>query len=578
MRKTNKVLTIRRVSVFLATFCLAAAGCRDNPQDKAAKEVHQQIQAALAAPDKAAARQQIQAALASHRPTGLAQDSAHLAAANLALDQGLSLRSELMLQTLPLRKAADAIASELKRSQGLLLEKERIGKMLTQQDEEIVELNALLTGAAEQPGLRTRLTEAQRKLNELTSQREALMQQKNDIQAIIDDSQARSETLLRQADLAKGDEKLSLQTQAYDLMLERTQDYVQVQAVENQIGILNDRLALTKLHVESLTDNIRQTTEKIEALQTDPNRQMLQEQLSDIDRMLSAHQEKIAAYAEAIHSSLDAYRQTARQAIELFEQAAEQYQKVRSADAVAAAIRQADSYAYAAMVYADQISFLRRITSRIAGIMDAVDEALVRGLPERLPLRMDGQPELFEAVIALYDKADQAYENAMERARRIPERGREAACNVLKNRILALYSKMHLADTIGQYDLAAQVQERLDQLKEQGQEFGSLFTHSEIARLVDQGLDYVPALPVNVELYFESIRQRLTEWKRLSEPEQQAAAVEQNLAEMEELVRTYGDEMARLLEPLKQEMEAAKARDFAAPAPAPGMAADPNSL
>ncbi len=577
MRKTNKVLTIRRGSVFLAIIWLAA-GCQDNPQDKAAKEVHQQIQAALAAPDKAAARQQIQSALASHRPTGLAQDSAHLATANLALDQGLSLRSDLMLQTLPLRKAADDIASELKRSQRLLLEKERIEKMLALQDEEITELNTLLTGAAEQPGLRTRLTEAQRELNELTSQREALLQQKNDIQTIIDDSQARSETLLRQADLAKGDEKLALQKQAYDLMLERTQDYVQVQAVENRIGILDDRIALTKLHVESLTDHIRQTTEKIETLQTNPNRQMLQEQIADIDRMLSAHQEQIAAYTDTIHSRLDAYRQTARQAIELFEQAAEQYQKVRSADAVAAAIRQADSYAYAAMVYADQISFLRRLTSQAAGIMDAVDEALVRGLPERLPLHMDGQPELFEAVVALFDKADQAYETAMERARRIPERGREAACNVLKNRILALYSKMHLADTVGQYDLAAQVQEHLDQLKEQGQEFGSLFTHSEIARLVDRGLDYVPALPVNVELYFESIRQRLTEWKRLSEPEQQAAAVERNLAEMEALVRTYGDEMARLLEPLKQEMEAAKARDFATPAPAPGTAADPNSL
>lgn len=581
----SKGLTVRRLSLFLAAFSLLAAGCRDNPQDRAAKEVHQQIQAALAKSNTVAAQEHIQRAIATYRPTGAAQNSARLVEANLILHQGLSLQAELMLKGLPVRRAADALASELTRSQQLLLEKERIERMLALQDNEIAEYRALIVGGDQRPGLQARLAEAQNEKTTLLAQRQALVQQKDDIQAIINESQARSESLLRQADLAGGDQKLDLQKQAYALMLERTDDYVQVQAVENQISILDDKIALAQLQVDSLNDNIQQTQQAIDSIRTAENRRELTEQLAEIDTLLSEHQTRISALADSIKSELDAYRRTAQEAFELFEGAAEQYQRVRSGDTAAiATMRQADSLAYAAMVYAEQITFLRTIASRLTGIVAAADETLVHGLKERLPVGIDYESDLLETVIALFDKADQVYADAMEQARRIAGRGQEAASNVLKSRLVALYGKMRLADAIGQYDLASQVHVRLEELKEQGQEFGTLFTQSQAARLVETGLDFVPALPVNVELYFEGIRQRFNEWKQLATPDQQAEAVERNLAEMDELVRDYGDEMARLLEPLKREMLEAKEREFAAPAVAPGapgapgVAADPNTV
>ena len=138
---------------------------------------------------------------------------------------------------------------------------------------------------------------------------------------------------------------------------------------------------------------------------------------------------------------------------------------------------------------------------------------------------------------------------------------------------------MLFRSALTQYDLATATQTRLDELKAKGQEdYGSLFTLSETARLLDKGLAYVPSLPVNVELYFEGIRQRFTEWKRLTTPDLQAAAVEKNLAEMDELVRAYGDKMSSLIEPLKQEMLAAKERGFVAPVAAPAATGEPNSL
>lgn len=579
MRKTNQLLTIQWATAFLAFFCLMTTGCRDNPQDKAAKEVHREVQSALTEADKTVARRRIESAIAATGPAGLAQASATLVAANLTLDEGLSRRGELMRKFLPLNAAIDAIDKELKRSQELLLEKERIEQMLALHNKEISELQELLNGAADQNGLRARLNEAKKELADLTARKESLVQQKNDIQAVIDQSQAQAEDLLRQADLAKGEEKLTLQQKAYALMLERKEDYVQVQAVENQIAILDDQIALAALKADQLAESIQKTEQKIQALQADPGHRMLEEQRVEIDRLLSDHQENIAGYADALNTHLEAYRQTAQEAFELFQQAAEYYQKAKTPDVVAASFRLADSFAYAAMTYADQMTTQKNLARRLSEIMSAVDETLVRGLPERLALTDELNMETFQAAVDLFDKADQAYEEALQKARSLPARGREAAGNIFQNRLLALYAKMRLADAVGQYDPAAEVQTRLNDLKAAGQEeFGTAFSQSEVARLIEQGLNYVPAMPVDVELYFEGIRQELTQWKLLANPQQQAAAVEQKLAQMEQLIKVYGEEMARLLEPIRQEMEEAKARNFAAPTQPAAAGADPNRV
>ena len=574
----SKSRSMRRLSLWLAAVSLLLTGCRDNPQDKAAKEVHQQIQAALAQSDVVAAQQQIQSAISRYRPTGSAQDSANLVSGHLTLSRGHTQRTELPLKTVPVRNAADAIAAQLVLSQQWLLEKERIDKMLALHDSEIVELNALIIGTSAQPGLQTRLSEAQAERAEHLSQKQAVQKEKDKIQAVIDDYQTRSETLLKQADMAKGDEKLSLQQQAYTLMLQRKNDYVQAQTAEHKIALLDDQIALIETRVRSLQDNLKKTQEQIAALETAPSRQLLKTQQTEITQLLSDRQKRIYEHADAIKTGLDAYRQAAQEVADILRQAAEHYQKVRSPNAALAAVmRQADCYACAAMAGAEEILFLRELAARLSGIVAAADETLTLGLAERLPLSADLDPEQLQTVIAFFDEADKAYEDAMERARRIPERGREAAVSVLKSQLLAVQSKMQLADALAQYDLASQTQTRLEELKQKGQGFGSLFTFSETARLLDKGLAFVPSLPVNVELYFEGIRQRFAEWKRLATPAQQAAAVEKNLAEMDELVRAYGDEMSRLIEPLKQEMLAAKERGFVVPVAAPTASGEPNS-
>lgn len=580
----SKSLGIRRLSFLLAVLLLVLTSCRDNPKDKAAKAVHEQIdkalhQAALKEIDVAQAQQLVEKAIGTDGLAGLAKDSAYLVNGHLMLSRGLTLQADLSVKATPVRKAVDAIASELMLSQQRLLEKERIDKMLALQDSEIAELGALIAGIPGQPGLQARMTEADAEMKQLVSQKEALQKEQASIQAVLDDYKAQSEDLLKKADLAKGDEKLGLQQQAYTLLLERKDDYVQIQSAENAIAILDGQIALIQTRVGLLQDNLQKTKAQIDALETAQSRQLLKSQQVELTQLLSEQQKRIYDYADAIKAGLDAYRQAAQEVCDVLEQAAQQYQKVVSGDAgLSASVRQADSYTYAAMAYAEQVAFLREAATRLTGIVASADETLVRGLPERLPLSVDLDPEQLQKVMSLYDLADKAYDDAIGRAQRIGEQGKETACSVLKSQILSVHNKMKLADALGQYDLANQVQARLEELKTKGQEFGSLFTLSETARLLEQGLAYVPSLPVNVELYFEAIRQRFGEWKQLTTPEQQAAAVEANLVEMDGLVRTYGDEMGKLLDPVKQEMLAAKERGFTAPATSVSKPGDPNSI
>ncbi len=579
MQQRNlKSFYISHLLIICSVVALVASGCRDNPQDRAVKEVREQVRSALAETDKAAASQRIQSALAAHRPGGLTQDSANLVAANLTLNQGLSLQAERTRMVRPIKQTVEAISRGLHRSQKLLLEKERSEQILTIQDSEIEEFRLLLAGDEDAPGLEARLTDARQHASDLQAQRQGLAAQFDEIQAVIDQTQARSEELHRQADLQEGEDKFQLQKQAYELLLERKDDHVQLQDIEHQLRVLDDRIALAESRVTSLTEHIRQLEDELEALVTAESRQLLNTQITEIDETLAEHRAGIDRHADTLVEALEAYRQTGRQAVAFFEQAAEKYGQVRAASSPIAAVRLADSFAQAAMTSAESIRFEHTIARLAADMIDKADETLVDGLPQRLSLRTEVDPEQFAAVVDLFDQADQAYEAAMPQVRRLAGRGNEAAADVLQNRLLSLYHKMRLADALGQYDLASEIHIQIEQIREDGQEFGDRFTRSEVVRLIDQGLDFEPALPVNVELYFEGIRQEFTQWRQLQDPDQQAEAVEQNLAQMDELIDNYGEQMEELLAPLRQEMLEARERGFEPQPGAPTGVADPNTF
>ena len=150
-------------------------------------------------------------------------------------------------------------------------------------------------------------------------------------------------------------------------------------------------------------------------------------------------------------------------------------------------------------------------------------------------------------------------------------------CSLMKSQLLALHSKMQLADLTGASALADATENALKQLIQTGKQMGACFTQSEAVKIVDNGLHYFPFLPLDMAAFISGKKQELSEWKRLPIAEQEAA-VDANLQKIDALAAQYGKEVASQLEPLKQEMLAARKRGFKEPAPGSGMPGDPNSL
>jgi hypothetical protein len=91
---------------------------------------------------------------------------------------------------------------------------------------------------------------------------------------------------------------------------------------------------------------------------------------------------------------------------------------------------------------------------------------------------------------------------------------------------------------------------------------GTCFTQSEIMRVVsNEGLDYLPSLPLNMDVFIEGKKRELTAWKELSVSEQELV-VDDNLQEIDDLVTQYGQEVAPQLESVKQAMLTAKEGGF----------------
>ncbi|MHC5082675.1 MAG: hypothetical protein ACYTET_01870 [Planctomycetota bacterium] len=166
MRQSDrKYLFCCVLAVILGAFVLlSATGCSDNPEDQKAKTMRQQtaeaVNVAVKEKDLAGSQSKIQNALSRHRTSGLTQDSALLVSGNLALVRGQQMQAEMGLKALPIRGSIDALERLLRRTESLLVEKERMTELLSRGDREIQELTQLLGGQASQSGLTGQLADA----------------------------------------------------------------------------------------------------------------------------------------------------------------------------------------------------------------------------------------------------------------------------------------------------------------------------------------------------------------------------------------------------------------------------------
>ena len=568
------------IYVLLSGFCLWVSGCSDNPEAKAAKEVRSQtalaVQTSVTEKDYDAAQQKVMASLQKNRPQGLTKDAALLASGNLAMVKGQQMQVDLGPKTSQLRTSTNKLEKILRIFEKFILEKERIGMLLAVEDKETAELQKLLNGNGQTEGLKKQLEQVDAQRQQMLSQKASIQANRERIQAVLDEYQGNADALMRQAELTKGDPRLDLEKQAFAILQQRKDNYIKAQTLENEMAILDGDITLLQVRFDGLSQNVQDIQQRMEAIDTSPTRLALKQQMREIEGTLNGNQQLLGAASDEIASVYKAYHEASEQVCAVYEEAMAEFEKIGSGDAgFAATVRLADSAHYVALARSASISVRKNLSERLQGLLDTADPLFVSAIQSKLPMPLAADADYKKKAFDYFDRSIETYEKAVEQAERM---GDDPKCSLLKSKLLALYGKMQLADLTGEFDLADSTETAMDNLIQRGTELGTCFTQSETMRVVtNEGLNYLPSLPLNMEVFIEGKKQEFSAWKRLPVSEQEPA-VDTSIQQIDELIAKYGQDAAQQLEPLKQEMLAAKERGFTEMAPSSRGPGEPNSL
>lgn len=568
MQKKEQITIFWGLLIFGATMVWWCGGCADDPEQKASKKLRQAVQAALQQPDRQQASQQIQQALQRYPQARSARPGAYWAQAGLVYQEALALFDQRSMQMDAVTQILDRLAAQLDQIQKLQTEKERITAMLADYDRQAQQLAALLNGTDETVGLRRQIQQAEQRVADLQARQQEIQQRYQALQSAIAARQTQAEQLQRQADVLAGDQQLAVRQQAYQLLLEGQADYLAVQQAEFDLKLLESDLAIAQTQRQAIQEGIERIQAQLAELQNPQAAPLLRQQIQDIETQTSRYRAAAYETADQMTAQLSGFTRWADNTIEQFRRAADLLDNADNSElAFSALMRKADSLTYAGLVCAEKLKLIQRVNQQLAALSGQAEKLAVAGLQERMPIAQRVQPQDVELFQSLFDQSQQSYQQAASQARRLKNVGQEAYRAATSNQLIAMHLKMSLADELKLYDLANQTQTEINRLLAEVSENDADFAASTTAQFLQKGLKFTPTLPINVDLYFESLRGRFTEWKTLPTPQQQAQRVATDLAEINQLVATYGQRMAQLFEGIRQEMLTAQQQGFTTPSP-----------
>ena len=563
-------------SVLYAVVCLALmAGCSDNPQDKAAKELRRAAAKALALAEKgpsidpgngpadagavyAKARQELGQVLARAAVAGEAADSAYLAGGNLYFAQVRHIRNQLAQQNLPIEAAVDDLSVLAGKIVRLQIQQERIEQLDKAMETEISRLTEMLEGAAANQGVKAQLAQVQDQLDGLNRQRAQWETAKQQAQDEAGRIEAQANTKLQQAQLASGPEKAALEKEGFDLLLAKKAPLAKAQEAADKIEILDSERALVEPKVEKLQNNVDKTARRIDEIQDPAEKQKLQDQIAMIKDQLGKYNADADSLAAQVTKGLDAYAATAAEMTALLDKAIADYGKIRSPSLTQTReSRRADSHLCKASVIAERIAFNEYIAARLQAIASAdlgTVSTTLADIAQKYAL-IDEQANT--AVMDTYDQAIAAYISAGAAG--------EAGKHIMSSQALALYGKMNFAERLGDYDKADAALDEARALLEKILDADPRLRTSMTARLVSESMDYVPPMPVNYTARYEELKKQFQPWRRLS-GDVKKAEVERLLAMLDNMPPPFDPgEFNRIIGPERQALQAQMAKGFDEP-------------
>lgn len=548
----------------LAVVVVVFGGCSDDDDRQSAKNLRRSTKEVLAASISGQnideVRASLKSAVARARRSAGGIDGANMATGHLATIQAQHTQQQQAAKAAQTGAILNEIHHLMGRSCVLQTQRAEFESLLSATVTEVAELEKLISGNGNNPGLGHELEATNIQFQQLRGKRDRSTKDAIMAQNSSDELQRQADGFLRQSEFAASEEAQSLQRQGFELMRAKKKFFMQAQEAMDQVELLDNRIAIVEPLVGKLRADVQEVREQIKAIEQSPRSSELRTQIGQIDQQIKKCDSRIAWLTGDINRIQGDYDKAVSTITQLMAEAVEAYGKAKSRSLrTAARMRTADCYWQTAMVLSSAVNSSEHAGLRLDSMAQAAEDQTKESLTKIAGVFSAKAADYGKKAIQQFDLAIDTYEQINGRS----GLGRESDGDLTKNHILALMGKMTLAEQIGQYDAADDARKKSEMLIAKATENDEAFLQSATARLFAGDTQYVPLMAVDNAIFFESIKAELEGWKRLPREEREVAVniLLDKVAELE-ASPSNDDDFNRMIQSQRQAMEDALARGF----------------
>lgn len=468
MQFMSTIKTCVKFYFVLVFISFIAAGCSENRQHAAEKKAKEAVEKALneyaSSGSFEKAEKTLKQSLAGESQAA-GEEIVLLTQGGLQYGNAVDMRSELAPFRSSIEQYLDELSSLVTKITRTQLEQIQLETVRRSRQEEKRMLSAQLDGDGNQPGLISKLNEAQNKLAQFKAKHEQVSNELSENLKNASQIQRQSDELLIKADSARGSEKADLQKQAYDILRGsqgqkgKNEYQAKVQELQDENNLIESEMAMVEPSVSSLNIEIERIRKRVSELQESDFNAKSDERLANIAATMTKFQEEFSGTLGRIEQTESQLESKVKDMTELLDAAQKDFKKITSEESLKdfGRVAGAEALSYQAKIRGDQGLWQRQLAARLTVIASGEvteSNAQLRTLAQQY---LDNSDDTMANAIADYNDASNLYG-------KIPVKKDDFSTAVLKNRILALAQMAYLAERIEKMDVKTQTVEQAKEL------------------------------------------------------------------------------------------------------------------
>lgn len=531
-------------------FIILMAGCGADPQSQAAAKARQSTSDAIyvmqVSEDTAKAKSKIKPALSGAGNSGLSGQNAYFTSAGITFAEAQQQRQQLYTLAATINETIEKLSESIHVLQSYQLDREQVETLISGIQAELAEIDTMINGGADSEGAASRIKRQEEKLEKLVSEKQELEKELSQVSSKATEMQTQADRMLTEARSLKGDEKLSIQKQAYDIMKQRKGHLKKAQELKDRLEIVNADIAMSENMLAAYRSNLERLTARRGEINETDMLGGLRSQMDAIRGAISDQNEKLNAVRTQLAGQLDGYDTTLKEINTVFEEAAEEYQRIRARQLMdQAQLQEANCAYWIGITCSDGAAGFIHVKQRLAAVGATLDTA---GFGQLIDTADKKSAEYKAKALENFDKV-------IEQLGNIRGSG-DFSCAVTKLRLLAIYAKEDLLFMSGGQGLSDEQIKLLEELDKEAQQCDPQYSTSTAGRLISGNLDYVPQLKVDSETYYMQLKEQFQTWKTM-QGEERKAEVQRLLGVFEQMPEPEDPEaFEKILGPERAQLEA----------------------